>query len=363
ASAVLAPHSGGEGSVQALVLGEKPASLGALRTDAPVLTDESSAARKRFEKAFDDFRHWFPAALCYIRIVPVDEVVTLTLFHREDEPLRRLMLDDSQRAELDRLWEELHFVSGDALTLVDAFAQLMEYASQDSDPKLFEPFRKPIHDRAAAFRRARVEAEPRQLDKLVEFAARIYRRPLTEAQTAELRALYAKLRQQELGHDEAFRFTLARILVSPDFLYRLEKAGPTAAAVPVSDGEVANRLSYFLWSSVGDSQLLDAAAAGRLGDADVLAAEARRMLKDERVRRLATEFACQWLHIYDFHTLDEKSERHFPTFTALRGEMYEEAIRFFTDLFQRDASVLDIYSADHAFVNEALAQHYGIPGV
>jgi hypothetical protein len=363
AGVALAPKSGGEGSVQALVLAEKPASLAGLRTDAPVLTNESSAARKRFEKGFDEFRHWFPAALCYIRIVPVDEVVTLTLFHREDEPLVRLMLDEKERAELDRLWEELHFVSHDALTLVDAFAQLMEYATQDSDPKLFEPFRKPIHDSAAAFRQELVDAEPRQIDKLVEFAARAYRRPLSDAQTAELRKLYATLRKQELEHDEAFRFTLARILVSPEFLYRLEKPAPSAAAAPVSDWELANRLSYFLWSSVGDAQLRDAAAAGRLGDGDVLAAEARRMLKDQRVRRLATEFACQWLHIYDFHTLDEKSQRHFPTFVALRGEMYEEAIRFFTDLFQRDASVLDIYSADHAFVNEALAAHYAIPGV
>ena len=87
------------------------------------------------------------------------------------------------------------------------------------------------------------------------------------------------------------------------------------------------------------------------------------MLADPRVRRLATEFACQWLHIRDFDTLDEKSERHFPTFAALRGPMYEESIRFFTDLFQRDGSVLGLLDADHTFLNEALAKFYGIPGV
>jgi hypothetical protein len=81
------------------------------------------------------------------------------------------------------------------------------------------------------------------------------------------------------------------------------------------------------------------------------------------VRRLATEFACQWLHIRDFDELDEKSERHFPTFAELRGAMYEESIRFFTDLFQQDGSVLDILDADHAFLNEAMAKHYGIDGV
>ena len=87
------------------------------------------------------------------------------------------------------------------------------------------------------------------------------------------------------------------------------------------------------------------------------------MSKDPRVRRLATEFACQWLHIYDFDSLDEKSERHFPTFGKLRGAMHEEAILYFTDLFQNDGSVLSVFDGDHTFLNEALAKHYGIPGV
>ena len=78
---------------------------------------------------------------------------------------------------------------------------------------------------------------------------------------------------------------------------------------------------------------------------------------------MATEFACQWLHIRGFDQLNEKSERHFPTFASLRGDMYEESIRFFTDLFQRDGSVLDILDADYTFVNDALAKHYGMPAV
>ena len=362
-SALLEPRSGAEGSVQASVLTTKSDSLSALRPGVPVITGEGSAARKRFEKACDDFRNWFPAALCYLRIVPVDEAVTLTLFHREDEPLCRLMLDERQKADLDRLWDELHFVNGDALTGVDAFAQLMEYATQDSDPKLFEPFRKPIYDRAAAYRQALIDAEPRQVEALIEFAARAYRRALTTSESTELHELYRKLRAQELPHDEAWRFTLARVFVSPAFLYRLEKAAPGANQGPVSDSELASRLSYFLWSSAPDATLLEAAAAGQLNTPDTLAVQARRMLSDARVRRLATEFACQWLHIYDFDTLDEKSESHFPTFVALRGDMYEEAIRFFTDLFQSDASVLSLFNADHTFVNESLAKHYGIPGV
>ncbi len=116
-------------------------------------------------------------ALCYTKIVPVDEVVTLTLYYREDNQLARLMLDTQQKQYLDRLWDELRFISQDSLTLVDAFAQLMEYASQDADPKVFEPLRKPINDRAAAFRKRMVDCEPRQLDTLIEFAGRAYRRP------------------------------------------------------------------------------------------------------------------------------------------------------------------------------------------
>jgi hypothetical protein len=129
----------------------------------------------------------------------------------------------------------------------------------------------------------------------------------------------------------------------------------------VNDWELATRLSYFLWSSSPDAELRAAAAAGELGKPDVLAAQTRRMLRDPRVRRLATEFACAWLHVYDFDELDEKSERHFPDFTRLRGAMYEETIQFFTDLFQSDGSVLDILDADYAFLNADLAAHYGIP--
>jgi hypothetical protein len=270
------------------------------------------------------------------------------------------MLNDEESAELDRLWEELHFVSQDALTLVDAFLQLLEYASQDADPKVFEPMRKPIYDRADAFRKALVDAEPKHLDALVKFAANAYRRPLTDAEERELRGLYRSLRDQELSHDEAFRFTLARLFISPTFLYRRETAPSGAEPGPVSDWELASRLSYFLWSSQPDDELRAAAANGTLHQPEVLKAQARRMLGDARTRRLATEFACQWLHIYDFDTLDEKSEQHFPEFAKLRGDMYEESILFFTDLFQRDGTVLDILNADHTFVNPALARFYGL---
>ena len=363
ATGVIDKDTGAGGSVQLQALATKPAGDLPLSPGLPIVVHEGSGARERVEAALDEFRQVFPAAVCYSRVVPVDEVITLTLFHREDEHLARLMLDDAQKARLDRLWDELHYVSHDPLNVVDGFAQLMEFATQDSDPRLFEPLRKPIHERAAAFRKLLVDTEPVHLDALLDFAALAYRHPLSGGEADELRGLYRNLRSEGLSHEEAFRLTLARVLVSPAFLYRLETPGPGTSPSPVSDGELASRLSYFLWSSVPDAELREAAAAGRLHETETLAAQARRMMSDERVRRLATEFACQWLHIRDFDELDEKSERHFPTFGGLRGAMYEESIRFFTDLFQRDGSVLDILDADYTFVNDELAKHYGIPDV
>ncbi len=332
-------------------------------SDAPILVAKDSAARKRIEAGFDAFRQIFPAALCYTKIVPVDEVVTLTLNYREDDHLRRLMLDDAQTAQLERLWSELHYVSQDALKLVDGFEQLWQFATQDADPSAFTPMREPIRLRAEAFKKLLVDTQPAHLDAVLKFAESAYRRPLADGEKGELRSLYQRLRDEELPHDHAVRLTLARILVSPAFLYRTEQSPPGEKQAPVADWELATRLSYFLWSSAPDATLRAAAANGTLHQPDVLAAQARRLMADPRSRRLATEFACAWLHIYEFDQLGEKSDRHFPTFTALRGPMYEETIRFFTDLVQHDGSVLDILDADHTFLTEELAKHYGIPGV
>jgi len=363
---VLHKETGTEGSVQLEVLTTKPTHVAStVRADVPFVVAEGSARAKQLQVSFDEFRRWFPAALCYSKIVPVDEVITLRLFHREDEPLVRLMLDDTQKAQLDHMWNDLHYVSHDALTLVDVFEQFLQFAAEstDYDPTLFKPMREPIRNRAAAFQQVLTNTEPQHVQAVLDFAGRAYRRPLTDPEKEELRGLYYRLRAEEAPHDEAIRLMLARIFVAPAFLYRLEKAAPGAEPGPVSDWELANRLSYFLWSTMPDTELCQAAEVRKLGNPDVLAAQAKRMLRDPRVRRLATEFGCAWLHIHDFESLDEKSERHFPTFTGLRSPMYEESILFFTDLFQSDASVLSILDADHTFLNERLAKHYSIPGV
>ncbi len=356
-------ESGREGSVQLFATASPPAEAKSLLPGLPIVVGEGTAARRRMEASLAEFRRHFPAALCYAKIVPVDEVVTLTLYYREDHELSRLMLDDAEAARLERLWDELHYVSQDALTLVDAYAQLMEYATQDADPKVFEPLRKPIADRAAAYRQRLVDTEPQHQHAVLAFAEKAYRRPLTDDENQQLRSLYQSLRTQELPHDEAIRLTLARVLVAPAFLYRAEHSQPGNKPTSVSPTELAGRLSFFLWSSVPDAELTAAAASGKLQtDAEIIA-QTRRMLKDPRTRRLAEEFATQWLHIYDFASHDEKSTEAFPTFAAVREPMYEESIRSFTDLVQRDGSILELVDSDTTFLNEQLAKHYDIPGV
>ena len=333
----------------------------------PILIASESPVRAKMEAAFNEHRKLFPATLCYNQIVPVDEVLTINLFYREDDHLARLMLEPEEEARLDRLWDELHYVSHSAFQRVLALDLLVEAFQGNGleDRSQYEavlPLRR-LYDRDAAdFRKRFLRDEPVQLDALVDFAARAYRRPLSVGEQDRLRGLYRRLRDEEMDHEEAFRLTLARMLVSAPFLYRLEEA-PAGTGGPVSDWELANRLSYFLWSSLPDEELRSLAAAGRLRDPEVLSQQARRLLRDPRVRRLATEFACQWLHIHEFDTLDEKSEKHFPEFAELRADMYEESIRFFTDLFQRDASLLSLLDSDHTFLNQRLARFYGVDGL
>lgn len=367
----LHPHSGGEGSVQLRLLdATAPVSHAegeALLPGRPVLTLADSAARQRLVAAYAEHRAYFPPNACYARIVPVDEVITLVLFHREDEPLVRLLATESEARQLDRLWEELRYVSQDAIRIHQAFDMFIGFASQENRVAEFEPLRGPIRQRALEQEKELEASAAHHLQALLEFADRAWRRPLSLDERRRLVQLYQELRagrdQDPLDHDQAVRLVLARILVAPSFLYRIERPAPGDAPQPVDNWELASRLSYFLWASMPDERLRSLADAGRLTQPEVLTSEARRMLQDERVRGLATEFACQWLDVRHFDTYDAKSERHFPTFAELRDEMYEETVRFLVDLFQRDGSVLELLAADHTFVNERLAAHYGIPGI
>ncbi|RLT12508.1 MAG: DUF1592 domain-containing protein, partial [Planctomycetota bacterium] len=329
----------------------------------PVLVAQEGAARKAFAAAMDAHRQLFPISLCYPQVVPTDEVLTLTQFHREDEHLVRLVLDEAEQREIDRLWDELRFVSQDPLKLATVLDSLVETTKDHPQDGGFDEAVKPFHERAEAFRKRLVDMEPKQFDALIEFASRAFRRPPDEPEAEDLRALYRRLRSEELSHEDAFRLVLARVFVAAPFLYRFESVPDGASSVQVSHWELASRLSYFLWSSLPDEELRAKAADGTLRQPEVLEQQTRRMLKDARVRRLGTEFACQWLHIHDFPVTESKSVQLFPEFEQLRTDMYEESILFLTDLFQSDASLLGLLNADHTFVNERLAKFYGVAGV
>jgi hypothetical protein len=131
---------------------------------------------------------------------------------------------------------------------------------------------------------------------------------------------------------------------------------------PLTEYSLASRLSYFLWSSAPDGELLDLAAKGELSKPDVLRAQARRMLRDGRARGLATEFAANWLDVRRFEEHNAVDRGRFPAFDdELRSAMFEEPVRFFADLVARDGSVLELLEADYTFVNAPLARHYGMP--
>lgn len=332
-----------------------------------VLGSPESSAYKHLVAGYAEFRRVFPLFVCFPQVVPTDEVVTLKMFHREDEPLERLFLTDEQARHLDRLWAEQRVISRQPMAEYDYLPQFMGYTTQDT-PKALQQFfidRKPLFQKhAEEFLKVEEAAIPRQLDALLAFAEKAFRRPLPEKEKTELRELYAVIRKKGAAHDEAFRGVLARVLVSPAFLFRIEAAPKGKEPALVSDWELATRLSYFLWSSLPDDELRQLAAAGTLRDPKVFAIQAQRMLKDARTRSLAVEFGTQWLHVRGFDELKEKNERLFPTFDAkLRQAIYEESILFFQDLFQSDRAVTNLLDADYTFLNDTLAKHYGIPGV
>jgi hypothetical protein len=359
--------SPGERVVQLRVLTAAPGPDARWDGTSPVLASPDGAGYKRLLQGHADFRRVFPLFLCFPPVVPTDEVVSLKMFHREDEPLARLFLDAEQQRRLDRLWAEHRFISRQAVAENDYLPLFIGFVTQDQPKEMlayFDGQRPAFQKRADEFLREEEAAIPKQFDALLEFAGRAYRRPLREREKTDLLALYKTIRGKGAGHEEAFRGVLARVLVSPAFLFRIEQAPGGREPAAVNDWELATRLSYFLWSSAPDDELRKLAAAGQLRDPKVLAARVQRMLKDDRLRALAIEFGTQWIHVRGFDELEEKNEQLFPTFDAnLRKAIYEEAVLFFQDLFQSDRAVTQILGADYTFLNETLAKHYGIPGV
>jgi len=201
---------------------------------------------------------------------------------------------------------------------------------------------------------------------LTALAERAFRRPVGEADLEPLLDCFAQARS-EGGFDEGIEFAIERLLVSPQFLFRVEhpvSAGASgAAALRVSDVELASRLSFFLWSSVPDREILTLASANRLHDPATLEHQVRRMLADPRSDAFITNFAGQWLYLRNVPNI-APTGWVFPDFDeALRSAFRRETELFFQSIVREDRNVLDLLNADYTFVNERLARHYGIPGI
>ena len=200
---------------------------------------------------------------------------------------------------------------------------------------------------------------------LSTLARRAYRRPSNETDVRDLLPFYEQGRK-EGSFDLGIQKALERLLVSPQFLFRIEREPSNVAsgtAYRISDIELASRLSFFIWSSIPDDELLDAAAAGRLKDPKVLEQQVRRMLADPRSESLVTNFAAQWLYLRDI-AAKQPDEILFADFDeTLRTAMQRETELFIGSVFRENRSVLDLVRANYTFLNERLARHYGVPNI
>ncbi len=314
-----------------------------------------------------EFRALFPPAVLFQPIIPRDAQGSVFLYRREDEPLRRLLLDEAGLAEIDRLWSELKFVSEQALATPIAYEGLVQYYRKPNDGArimffYIQLFEEQIKREERDFLAAQVFAEPRHLEALLAFAARGWRRPLAADEREAILASYRADRTEGVKHDPAFRAALGRVLSSPWFLYRVEQPASGPRWQPVSGDELATRLSFLLWDSIPDDELR--AKAARLHEPAVMEEQLRRMLKDARMRGMGEEFGARWLGVRDFVTNHGRNLKQFPEFTpAVRDALAEEPVRFFADMLVNDRPVADVIAADAVVANDVLAQYYGIPGV
>jgi hypothetical protein len=213
-------------------------------------------------------------------------------------------------------------------------------------------------------------ASPVQEDRsakriLAALMRKAYRRPVTDADLEGPFQLYRKARTNS-DFEAGIEMALSAVLVSPQFLFRVEQdpAGiPPNTVYRISDLDLASRLSFFLWSSIPDDELLGVAIAGKLHEPAVLEAQVRRLLADSRSRALVSNFASQWLRLRNLDSITPDM-RLFPDFDDnLRQAFRQETELFFESILREDRSVLDLLRANYTFVNERLAKHYGISNV
>ncbi len=217
---------------------------------------------------------------------------------------------------------------------------------------------------SAARSAAAAEASAREI--LTPLLRHAYRRPVTEEDLRKPLQFFHEGSAEGAGFEAGIENALCAILVSPRFLIRIEQdpAGvPPGTAYRVSDLELASRLSFFIWSSLPDDTLLDAAGRGDLRQPKLLEAQVRRMLADERSRSLVTNFASQWLHLRALEGVTPDLRLYIDFDDNLRQALRQETELFVESILREDRSVTDLLGADYTFLNERLAKHYGVPNI
>ena len=200
---------------------------------------------------------------------------------------------------------------------------------------------------------------------LSALARRAYRRPATEADVETLLAFYEDGRAEE-SFDAGIQAAVERVLVDPEFLFRIETdppGVPSGTAYRISDLELASRLSFFLWSSIPDDELLDIATRGQLGNPAVLDQQIRRMLADSRSQALVENFAGQWLQLRKLQNAAPDTATYTAFDENLRDAMWQETHLFLENELRADRPLVNMLRANYTFANERLARHYGIPDV
>lgn len=196
---------------------------------------------------------------------------------------------------------------------------------------------------------------------LKKFMVRAWRRPVSDVEVAKMVNFFKAIRPEFPSFEETIRETLAMVLISPDFLYLMEPGGEIKR--PIGEWELANRLSYFLWSTMPDEELTELAASGRLQRPKVLAKQVDRMIEDPRSLRFVRQFTEQWLQLNFIDSIAVDSKRYPGVDDSLKQDMVAETQRMFEELLRHNMSGLSLLSSEFTMLNEPLAGHYGIKGV
>ena len=285
------------------------------------------------------------------------------------------LLPDDQRVRLDNAWNDVYASFPYHDNYLRLLGEKFKYdlkgkkmadmtpAAMAALPDQMRGYVAPLRQAWEGMMAAQAAAKPRHIEDCIRFASRAWRRPLTEAEKQSLRAFFVKTQEADPDHDhvKAIRAVIARILVAPQFLYKVELTSQSSAPRPLTNWEMASRLSYFLWSSIPDDELRRAAAAGELVTSLGLQKQVKRMLADPKARRLSTEFFGQWLGFYHFDQYKGVDTGRYPEFTdEVKTAMYDQAVSFFEHIVRTNRPVSDILYADYDYLNKPLAKYYGL---